>query len=77
MNVRPQIECLKSSQVNIISYAGDGNAVGKLEALRDFHDKLEQHEHAFGYNITKCYIITKREHSNRARDIFKTKVWNL
>ena len=40
-------------------YADDGNVAGSIESLRNFFEKLKLHGPAFGYNITKCHLITK------------------
>ena len=69
----PLMDILEDAHVTQKWYADDGNAVGKLEALRTLHDKLEEHGHAFGYNITKCHLITKSEYIDEAKELFKNK----
>ena len=51
-------------------YADDGKVAGIIELLRNL-EKLKLHDPAFGYNITKCYLITKDSSLDKAKDLFK------
>ena len=68
--ILPLIDLVKSEQTLQKWYADDGNAVGRLEALFDVHEKLEEHGPAFGYNITKCHVIAKPSCIDKARTMF-------
>ena len=69
----PLVKLLENTDIVQKWYADDGNAVGKLEDLHRLHEALAEHGPAFGYHITKCHIIAKKNHIENAKEIFKNK----
>ena len=66
----PLMKLVKGDTIIHKWYADDGNAVGTIEALKTLHEKLKEHGPAFGYNLTKCNIITKEDLAQKARETF-------
>ena len=52
-------------------YADDGYVAGSIESLRILSGKFKLHGPAFGYNITKCHLITKDSSLDKAKYLFK------
>ena len=69
----PLICRLTSDDVQQVWYADNATAIGKLDVLRGWWDKLEVLGPSFGYypNPSKTWLITKEEHLNQAIDTFK------
>ena len=66
----PLIHMLEDQNLTHKWYADDGNMAGSLESLRIMLDKLYEHGGAFGYNVTKCHLITKPEFVQKANKVF-------
>ena len=58
-------------------YADDGNVAGSIESLQNLFEKLKLHGPGFGYNITKCHLITKDSSLDKAKDLFKDENFEL
>ena len=52
-------------------YADVGNVAGSTELLRNLFEMLKLHVPAFGYNITKCHLITKDSSLDKAKNPLK------
>ena len=51
-------------------YADDGNAVGDLATLRRLYDDLKIHGPGYGYHLTKCHLIVRKNKIETAQEIF-------
>ena len=52
-------------------YADDGNVAGSIKSLQNCFGKMKLHAPAFGYKITKCYLISKDSSLDKAKDLFR------
>ena len=67
----PLINLVSNSNIVQKWYADDGNAVGEIDDLVETLKQLKTHGQFFGYNVTKCHLITKSEHIPIAIEKFK------
>ena len=73
ISILTRIRRLESDDVQQVWYADDATAIGKLDVLREWSDKLEVFGPSFVYyqNPSKTWLITKEVHINLAIDTFK------
>ena len=72
LNTVPLINSIDAEDLLQIWYADDGNAGGSLEALYEWLSHVMEKGEAYGYhvNLSKCVLIVKEEHLDRATELF-------
>ena len=67
------VKLLENTDIVQKWYADDGNALGKLKDLHRLDEALAEHGPAFGYHMTKCHIVAKKNHIENTKETFKNK----
>ena len=72
ISIRPMINQLASCPVSQVFYADDGSAVGRLDGLRQWWDRLMICGPGYGYypRADKSWLVVKDEHREEAERIF-------
>ena len=68
--IRPLIEFFYDSFTVQKWHEDNGNGVGSLDTLKNVFDSLKKHGTDFGYNFTKCHIITKENLFEKTQQVF-------